>query len=89
MQGSCCAANRSARTRRRWSRCVATLFVCTFVSFKLFRWEKEEKLKPSAKLWVVAALLPFLVAGVWQAHDRGNLKKAEILARAGRRAESS
>jgi hypothetical protein len=31
---------------------------------KLFRWEKEEKIKGSAKWWVVVALLPFIVMGV-------------------------
>ncbi|HWX53410.1 MAG TPA: ABC transporter permease [Verrucomicrobiae bacterium] len=34
------------------------------VGFKLFRWEKEEKIRPSAKLWVAAVILPFLIWGV-------------------------
>ena len=38
---------------------LATAILCFFVSLKLFRWEKEDRLKPSAKLWVLAALLPF------------------------------
>ena len=32
---------------------------------KLFRWEKEEKIRGSAKLWVLVVLLPFIVMGVW------------------------
>jgi len=59
-----------------------------FISMKLFRWEKEEKLKGSAKLWVVAVLAPFLLIGAWQAHSKGNLKKTEMLAREMRRSQS-
>lgn len=36
------------------------------ISMKLFRWEKEEKIRGSAKLWVLVVLLPFIVMGVWQ-----------------------
>jgi ABC-2 type transport system permease protein len=43
---------------------VLTAFVGGFISLKLFRWEKEEKIKGSAKWWVVVALLPFIVMGV-------------------------
>jgi ABC-type multidrug transport system permease subunit len=39
----------------------------TFLSAQLFRWEKEEPIKPAAKLWVLAALAPFLMLGAWQA----------------------
>lgn len=67
---------------------LATAAVSLFVCFKLFRWEKEERLKPTAKLWVVAALAPFVITGIWQTHDRGNLKKAQILARQSRRTET-
>lgn len=34
------------------------------VAIKLFRWEKDEKIRTSAKLWVVAVLLPFLIFGI-------------------------
>jgi ABC-type multidrug transport system permease subunit len=67
---------------------LATAAVSLFVCFKLFRWEKEDRLKPSAKLWVVAALAPFVLTGMWQTHDRGNLRKSQILARQARRSES-
>ena len=30
------------------------------LSVKLFRWEKEEKMRPASKLWVLAVLLPFV-----------------------------
>jgi ABC-type multidrug transport system permease subunit len=45
---------------------IVTAAVGLTVGSKLFRWEKEEKIRGSAKLWVVAALLPFLLLGVWQ-----------------------
>src|SRR5262249_39183186 len=49
---------------------VGALLLTTLVGFvvgvKLFRWEKEEKIKGSAKLWVAGVLAPFLILGVWQ-----------------------
>jgi ABC-type polysaccharide/polyol phosphate export permease len=45
---------------------IVTMAVGMIVSIKLFRWEKEEKIRGSAKLWVLAVLLPFLVMGVLQ-----------------------
>src|SRR5438045_1718529 len=51
------------------------------IAAKLFRWEKEEKLRNSAKLWVLAALAPFLLLGMYQAWSRQDLAKAKILAR--------
>lgn len=45
---------------------VITMAVGLIVGMKLFRWEKEEKIRGSAKLWVLAVLLPFFVMGVVQ-----------------------
>lgn len=58
-----------------------TLGLSTLVSVKLFRWEKEEKVRPAAKLWLAAVLLPFLLLGGWQAYSRENVAKARILLR--------
>ena len=44
---------------------VLTIVGGGIISTKLFRWEKEEKIRGSAKLWVLAVLLPFIVTGVW------------------------
>jgi uncharacterized protein YneF (UPF0154 family) len=44
---------------------LATIAVGGFISIKLFRWEKGEKIRGSAKLWVVVALLPFVALGIW------------------------
>ncbi len=67
---------------------LLTLVVALFIATKLFRWEKEEKLRPSAKLWVLAALLPFFFLGAYQAWSRQELTKAKILARDLRRGQS-
>jgi imidazolonepropionase-like amidohydrolase/ABC-type multidrug transport system permease subunit len=45
---------------------LITLVLATFVASRLFRWEKEEKLKPSAKLWVLGVMTPFVLLGVYQ-----------------------
>ena len=35
---------------------------------EIFRWEKEEKLRPAAKLWVLAVLAPFVFMALYQAY---------------------
>ncbi|MDQ6655978.1 MAG: ABC transporter permease, partial [Verrucomicrobiota bacterium] len=69
---------------QNWQATVALLVtaaVGTFIATKLFRWEKGEKLRPAAKLWVLVALLPFLFLGAYQVWSREDLAKAKILAR--------
>jgi imidazolonepropionase-like amidohydrolase/ABC-type multidrug transport system permease subunit len=56
---------------------VIGLFLCV----KLFRWEKEEKMRPASKLWVLAVLLPFVVLGSYQAYAKDNIRKTKIQAR--------
>src|SRR6202049_657115 len=60
---------------------VLTGFVGLFISYKLFRWEKEEKIRGSAKLWLAAVLTPFLLLGFWQIHARTGIAKTKILNR--------
>jgi len=60
---------------------VLTGFVGLFISYKLFRWEKGEKIRGSAKLWLAAVLTPFLVLGFWQMHSRTGIAKTKILNR--------
>ncbi|MGI8432316.1 MAG: ABC transporter permease, partial [Chthoniobacterales bacterium] len=67
--------------------CLTTV-VATFIATKLFRWEKEEKLRASAKLWVLVVLLPFFFLGAYQAWSQHDLVKARILARDLRRGQS-
>ena len=60
---------------------VLTAFVGLFISYKLFRWEKEEKIRASAKLWLAAVMMPFLLLGFWQMHARTGVAKTKILNR--------
>jgi imidazolonepropionase-like amidohydrolase/ABC-type multidrug transport system permease subunit len=60
---------------------LVTTVVGLFLSVKLFRWEKEETMRPSAKLWVLAVLLPFVLLGTWQAHAKDNVSKMKIVGR--------
>jgi ABC-2 type transport system permease protein len=67
-----------------WSAVAAllvTMLLGFFISMKLFRWEKEEKIRSSAKLWLIAVLLPFIVLGGYQAYSRENVSKSKMLAR--------
>ncbi len=60
---------------------LITVVIGMLLAVKLFRWEKEEKIRPAAKLWLLAVLLPFIVLGTWQAHAKQNAVKARILDR--------
>jgi ABC-2 type transport system permease protein len=76
---------------QNWHAVVALLItaaVALFIATKIFRWEKEEKLRPSAKFWVLAVLLPFVFLGAYQAWSRQDLAKAKILERDLRRGRS-
>ncbi len=54
---------------------VAALLLCLVVAFevsrRLFRWEPEAKVPRNAKLWVLAAIVPFLIFGAWE-NTKGN-----------------
>jgi len=64
---------------------IITAAVGIFIASKLFRWEKEEKLRGSAKAWVLVVLLPFFILGVYQAWSQQDLAKAKQLSREMRR----
>jgi len=61
---------------------TTTVVLATFVSVQLFRWEKEEKIRASAKLWVLGVLLPFVALGSYELWTGDNLRKAEGVWRA-------
>jgi imidazolonepropionase-like amidohydrolase/ABC-type multidrug transport system permease subunit len=67
---------------------LITIVVATFVSTRIFRWEKEEKTRPASKLWVAAALLPFFVLGGIQAYTKDNVELAKITERQSRRSRT-
>ena len=60
---------------------LLTTVLATFIGVKLFRWEKEEKIQGSAKLWLLAVLAPFLILGVYQFRSKDSLMKARMLNR--------
>ena len=60
---------------------LITTAVGLFIALKLFRWEKDEKVKTSSKLWLVAVMLPFLAMGAWQAHTKTGITENKILSR--------
>jgi ABC-2 type transport system permease protein len=49
---------------------LASLVGCALIAFivsaQLFRWEPESKAPRRAKLWAAAAVVPFLLLGVWE-----------------------
>jgi imidazolonepropionase-like amidohydrolase len=67
---------------------LVTMFVALFVGVKLFRWEKEEKIQNSAKLWIVAVLAPFILMGIYQTRTKQNIEKSKILTRSAMRNRS-
>lgn len=67
---------------------ILTTLLATFISAKLFRWEKEEKLPGRAKAWVVAVFVPFLLLGGWQAYSRDHINEAKRLDRQIRRSQA-
>ena len=65
-----------------------TIVLGTFISAKLFRWEKEEKVPARAKGWVLAALAPFLLLGTLQFFSQDQIVRARILYREIQRKEN-
>lgn len=57
---------------------VLTLAIGIFVASRLFRWEKDEKLKPAAKLWVAGVLAPFVALGVYQFRSNEQIVRNRI-----------
>src|ERR1700688_3000333 len=49
---------------------LASLVGCALIAFvisaQLFRWEPESKAPRQAKLWAAAAVIPFLLLGIWE-----------------------
>lgn len=60
---------------------ILTALLGTFLGVKLFRWEKEEKIRGSAKVWLVAIFAPFFLLGAYQAHSKESIVKARLLNR--------
>lgn len=67
---------------------IATIGIASFLAVKLFRWEKEDKIKTSGKLWLLAALVPFIMLGAYQVKSEGNIAKNKQLGRSLRRSHN-
>jgi imidazolonepropionase-like amidohydrolase/ABC-type multidrug transport system permease subunit len=67
---------------------LLTMVVGLFIAYKLFRWEKEEKIRNSSKLWLAVVLTPFLCLGLWQMHSKSNVEKTRMLQRQLNRSET-
>ena len=64
---------------QNWAAAAAlslTMALATFISVQIFRWEKEEKLRPAARLWVLAVLSPFVFMGCYQAYSKGQKSRS-------------
>ena len=68
---------------------ILTSAIGLFLCVKLFRWEKEEKMRPAAKLWLLAVLVPFIGLGCYQAYAKDNVRKTKVLARQLERSETA
>lgn len=60
---------------------LLAMTVALVVGTKLFRWEKEEKIAGTAKLWIVAVLAPFVLMGAYQTRTSQNIEKTKMLTR--------
>ena len=64
---------------------VLSITLATFIGMKIFRWEKDQALPRSAKLWLLAVFLPFLALGMYQVRSQDNIVAAKLLDRDMRR----
>ena len=64
---------------------IVAMLVALFAGVKLFRWEKEEKIATSAKLWILVVLAPFFVMGIYQFQTKQNIEKSKLLQRTANR----
>ena len=60
---------------------LLTAVLGLFLAVQLFRWDKEEKIRPRNKVWVLAVLGPFVAMGVWQAYSKQNIGQNDALFR--------
>ncbi len=44
---------------------IVSGFAGLFIAWKLFRWEKDERIPTSSKLWALALLIPVVLMGIW------------------------
>jgi imidazolonepropionase-like amidohydrolase/ABC-type multidrug transport system permease subunit len=59
---------------------LATLAAGFLISFKIFRWSKEDRVSSGSKAWVAAVLAPFVLLGAWESHS-GSADVRQAIAR--------
>ncbi len=67
---------------------LSTIVVASFLSIKLFRWDKEDKIRTSGKAWLLAAMVPFFILGIYQSYSHESIGKNKQLARSLRRSRT-
>ncbi len=65
-----------------------SMVVGTLLAALLFRWEKEEKIRPQKKAWVLAVLGPFLIMGGFRAYSKEHIGQNQAFYRDLQRAGS-
>lgn len=68
-----------AENRTAAAALLLTMVMGTFIAVQLFRWEKGEKMRGGAKVWLAAVLAPFAALGAWQLHSKEQIGKALAL----------
>ena len=58
---------------------ILGLLVAFEISRKIFRWEPEAKVPARAKVWVLAALIPFLAFGAYENYSGKMLKRVNTM----------
>ena len=60
---------------------LLTIALGMFLAVQLFRWEKDEKIQPRKKVWVLAVLGPFLILGCYRSYSKEHLGQNEAMFR--------
>lgn len=60
---------------------LITAVVSIFLAAQLFRWERGERIRTSAKLWLAAVVVPSLLLGGYHAYSREQVTKTRELYR--------
>ena len=68
---------------------LLTLILATLLGIKLFRWEKEDKIAASGKMWLAAVLAPFIILGMVEANTKESIAKNKIVHRDLRRTRTT
>lgn len=58
---------------------ILGLVVAFEISRRIFRWEPEAKMPPRAKVWVLAALIPFVAFGAYENYTGKMLKRVSTM----------